>query len=132
MPITVLYANLLGIVLLVLTIRVVYLLRAKADIIYGDGGIAEHTTVLRAQMNFIEYIPLALILMAMLEFNGAGAGLLHGLGITLVAARIVHPFGLHLSRSRMPGHFFGAGVTWLMIIVACAAGLLRFLSQTPV
>ena len=43
------YAALLGIILLVLSIRVVAVVRAKGKVSYGDGGNPDFTTVTRAQ-----------------------------------------------------------------------------------
>ncbi|MFT5414599.1 MAG: putative membrane protein YecN with MAPEG domain [Gammaproteobacteria bacterium] len=54
--VTPMYAAALGIVLLILSIRVVAVVRAKGGILYGDGGNADYTTVVRGQANFIEYV----------------------------------------------------------------------------
>jgi len=57
--ITAFYAGILAIILVALSIRVVIVARAKAHVPYGDGGKEELTPVVRAQANFVEYVPLA-------------------------------------------------------------------------
>jgi uncharacterized membrane protein YecN with MAPEG domain len=56
---------------------------------------------IRAQANFAEYVPIALILMACLEINGAPLWLIAILGITFVAGRVIHAQGM----SQPPPHF---------------------------
>ena len=65
----------------------------------GDmlGAIAEFydeelDTRMATVLSLVE--PVLLVLMAIIELDGASAGLVHGLGSVLVVSRIVHPFGL--------------------------------------
>ncbi|MGB0751287.1 MAG: MAPEG family protein, partial [Gammaproteobacteria bacterium] len=60
--ITALYAGILGVIMVLLSLRVIVVARARAHIPYGDGGKDELTPVVRAQGNFAEYVPLALLL----------------------------------------------------------------------
>ncbi|MGZ8238835.1 MAG: MAPEG family protein, partial [Methylobacter sp.] len=48
----------------------------------------------RAHSNAVEYIPIALMLLLMLELNGAPKILIHILGATLLTGRILHAMGL--------------------------------------
>jgi uncharacterized membrane protein YecN with MAPEG domain len=75
---------------------------------------------MRRHANFTEHVPLALILLALIELNGAGAALMHSLGIVLVASRIVHPFGLHHEDMRRKARLIGALGTLLVSVVAAA------------
>ncbi len=97
-----LYTALLALLLLGLAIRVVVLRwRTKTGI--GDGGDRVLARAIRAHGNAIEYVPIALVLLLAAELGGAGPTLLHGCGIGLVAARIVHASGLSRSaRARRP------------------------------
>ena len=70
LTITPMYAGMLGIILLVLSIRVVAVVRAKGNVGYGDGGNPDFTPVVRGQANFIEYVPLIVILIGMAEAGG--------------------------------------------------------------
>ena len=54
----------------------------------------------RAQGNFIEYVPLGLLALGLIEFSGAEAGLVWGLGGTFAAARVLHALGM-LASMRM-------------------------------
>ncbi len=114
-PITALYAAPIAFVGLVLAARAGGL-RGKLKTAFGDGGDAELHQRMRAHANFCEYVPLILVLMAFIELNGGEAAWLHGLGASLLAARIAHPFGIGSVAS--PARFFGAGVTAL-VLLAC-------------
>ncbi|MFP6780140.1 MAG: hypothetical protein VCB59_00450 [Gammaproteobacteria bacterium] len=54
--ITPMCAGMLGIILLVLSIRVVAVVRAKGGVGYGDGGNTDFTPVVRGQGDFVEYV----------------------------------------------------------------------------
>ena len=84
-PITTgLYAGLLGLLLIVLSMRVVQN-RWRAKVGLGHGGDKALRKAIRIHGNFIEYVPLALLLMALIEMNGAQPPWLHGLGGALLA-----------------------------------------------
>ena len=86
-PITGLYAGLAALLLVALSLRVIRA-RYATRIEIGDGGDAGLTRRIRAQANFVEYVPLALVVIAMAEANGAYTLLLHGLGAALIVGRI--------------------------------------------
>ncbi len=125
--ITAFYAGILAIILVALSIRVVIVARAKAHVPYGDGGREELTPVVRAQANFVEYVPLAVVLIGFLEFGGASEDLVHGLGIALVVARVVHPFGLRVGVGPSVPRVIGALTTWVVLLVAGVTAILDFL-----
>ena len=89
----------------------------------GDGGDPDLLAAMRAQANFIENVPLALLLIALLEFDGAPHWWLHVLGLALLAARIAHPFGLDMANARNRARGFGAAVTALVLLAAAATAL---------
>ena len=99
-PITALWAGLLGILMLGLAGRVVNA-RNSEKILFGDGGNVILQQHIRVHGNFIEYVPLGLVLLLILELNGASPLLLNALGGSLFAARLLHAFGL--SRSPVNG-----------------------------
>ena len=88
------YAALLIILLLALTINIIRL-RFKYRVPLGDGGQVGLTKAIRVHGNFIEYIPLALILMAIFELNHGSEFWLHAAGISLVVGRLSHAFALY-------------------------------------
>ena len=126
-PITALYAGVLALILGVIGFQVGSTRsRTGISILHGDDmDLAEK---IRRHANFIENVPLALILMSVLELNGSGAGLLHGLGIALVIARIAHPLGLHHDNMRHPLRAVGAGLTFLVTGIAALTAIWQFVS----
>ncbi len=122
-PITLLYAGGLGALMAVLSIRVP-LKRGVLDMPMGDGGDEDLATRIRVFGNFTEYVPMALVLMLLLESAGASPAALHAMGGTLLAARLVHARYLRMRprldlRQKM-GRAVGAMLTWL--VVTSAAG----------
>jgi len=113
------YAGLLGLVLFALSLQVV-MLRRRFKVGIGSGDQPELERVIRAQANFCEYVPVGLILLALLE--GAGTVnpvILHGLGCALLIGRILHGFiGLNRSAGVSTGRFVGTVLTWLMLLLA--------------
>jgi uncharacterized membrane protein YecN with MAPEG domain len=127
-PITALYAGLLALLAIALTFPIGPLrLRTGTSIL--DGGNMELATRIRRHANFTEHVPLALILLAVLELNGASAGLLHGLGIALLLGRIAHPIGLRHDNIRHPLRALGAGATAIVTLIAAIVAVWEFLSR---
>ena len=73
---------------------IVIALRAKNDIPFGDGGNESLHRAIRAHGNFIEWVPLASILIASVEALGEPPLHVHLLMGTLPAARVLHPIAL--------------------------------------
>ncbi len=115
LPITALYAGILALLLVALSIRVVVLVRAKAAVNFGDAGDPENARIVRAQGNFIEYVPMALLLLAVAEHNGASPTWLHALGAGLVVARLIHPTGLRPVGGPNVARVVGTSATWLVL-----------------
>lgn len=93
MAITAIYAALLGLLLLVLSINVIRIRRSdRISLGAGDNPLLERR--IRAQGNFAEYVPIALILIAIVESTGGDAFLVHGLGTVLLVGRLAHAIAL--------------------------------------
>jgi uncharacterized membrane protein YecN with MAPEG domain len=116
-PITGIYIALLALVGLGLQ-QHVGVRRLAADVSLGDGGDEGLTVAMRRQANFVEQVPVALLLFVALELNGASALWLHSLGVALLVARIVHPFGLEFANSKRIPRFIGAAGTLVIMLVA--------------
>ncbi|MCY6380261.1 MAPEG family protein [Hoeflea prorocentri] len=108
----------IGIFLLMLTVlsAITSGHRAKYEIDFGDGGNRKMMRALRAQGNFIEYVPMLLIGMGASEYAGAPGWLLWTGGWVLVVARLSHAGSL-LGVGGTPGRLFGTGLTWLLLTV---------------
>ena len=74
MPITALYAGLLAPLFLLLSVRVIRQRRGAKVAVRGDGGDAMLLRRMRVHANFAEYVPLALLLMALAENCRPGRG----------------------------------------------------------
>src|SRR5882762_2930634 len=110
MFVTLLYAGLLTLWFVVLSVRVVNLRRG--GILFGDNGQVHVIRIVRAQANFAEYVPLALLLMGFLEVSRYSIYLLHALGLTLLAARLFHGFALSFGWQPRVGRCAGAPLTF--------------------
>lgn len=122
MPVTMLYAGALGLVLLVLAVRVIQA-RGETRVFIGDGGNELLIRRMRGQANFIEYVPMILVLVALLEERGLAPWLLHLLGATLLVARLLHGYAFAFAAHFPPGRFLGAVLTNLVLVIAGVACL---------
>jgi len=116
MTITALYAGLLALMFLVLSLRVVQFRRRGISL--GDGGNLQMRRVIRGHANFAEYVPFILVLMLILERSRTPIYVLHALGITLLVARLLHAYALSFSQSFFLGRFLGAALTFGVLFVA--------------
>jgi uncharacterized membrane protein YecN with MAPEG domain len=123
-PVTTLYAAILGILLVVLS-DLVSRSRKKAKISIGSSGDPILERAVRAHGNFVEYVPLALILLLLLEVQAAAPLMLHILGGTLLAGRLLHVYGMIRPDGMIAGRFWGTGLTWLMILSTSLLNLWR-------
>lgn len=111
-PITAVFAGLLALMLVGISVRVT-VLRARKKINFSDGGDEQLGRAIRVQGNFVEYVPMALGLMAVIEWSGAQPWLVYLVGAVLLAARIVHAFGLY--SGVFAARVAGTSVTWIVI-----------------
>jgi len=123
--ITLLYGSILGLLLLALSVRVIFLRRTHS-VGLGAGEKRDLEKAIRAHANLIEYAPLALVLMMLLEQNGAATWQIHALGATLVASRHLHAWGLSRHSGTSAGRLIGMTGTMLVILAAAILGLLRW------
>jgi len=115
MTITPLYAGILAILFLVLSLRVVALRGHGASL--GDGGNPILLRRIRGHGNFAEYVPLILLMMAMLELSHYSVYLLHAFGVILVVARLLHAYALSFSEKFKFGRFWGTALTFGLVLV---------------
>jgi uncharacterized membrane protein YecN with MAPEG domain len=118
MIVTPFYAGLLAFWFLVLSVKVVQ--RRQAGIVLGDGGDSRMLRLIRGHGNFAEYVPLILLMMALLELGHTSTYVLHALGIGLLVARLLHGFALSFTQHFRFGRFYGAALTFLILAVAAA------------
>jgi uncharacterized protein len=112
-----LYAALLGLLAAVLTVRVI-LNRVKTGIQAGDGDNAQLGQAIRAHANLSEQVPLALLLIVLVEVLGTPLAFVHALGGVLVLARLSSAWGLSHSLGPTQPRQAGAGLTVLVVVTA--------------
>lgn len=123
--ITAFYAALLGLLMMVLGLRVVHA-RWTRRIGIGDGGDADMARRIRVHANNIENVPLALLLLLLLELTGVEGAWLHVFGIVLLVARLLHAWGLSRYAGTSFGRFVGTLLTWGAVLAMCVLLLYRW------
>lgn len=114
-PVTAVYAAAAALIILLLTVNVVRH-RRRLRVGLGSGGEAALRVAVRAHANSVETVPMALILLLLVELNGAPLALLHALGLGLLAARAFHAQGLLMhGGGTSNGRFYGTLGTWLVL-----------------
>ncbi len=121
-PVTALWAAVLGLLSIALAARVSSA-RGTENVIFGDDGNVGLQQRIRVHANLVEYAPIALLLLLVLELNSTSTTVLHALGGSFLAARLLHAFGLSRATGRTPGRFFGTLLTWIVIGVECVLAL---------
>jgi uncharacterized protein len=116
-------AAILGLLGAVLTINVI-VNRVKTKVDTGDGGIAALAQAIRAQGNFVEQAPLALIVIGFAEAAGARAAVVWALAGLLVASRLASAYALSRSLGQSPLRQFGGGTSILVLAAASIVLLL--------
>lgn len=126
--ITLLVASLHVLFYLLLSMRV--MLHRKAQRIgVGTGGDEVMTRRVRVHGNFAEYVPLALLMLALLELAGTAAAVVWTCGLVLLLARLAHAIGLGGSAGYSAGRVGGTLLTLAVLLAMALLGLWRFLAQ---
>ena len=115
-----LWAGLHLVLLLVLAVLVTRQ-RRKHGVEIGDGGAPALHQAIRAFGNATEYVPAALAGLGILALAGAPPLLIHPIGLTLFAGRVLHGFGLSRSTSATWPRAVGMLATWTAYIAMAAA-----------
>ena len=121
-PITALYAGLISIYALYLSFQAGSM-RGKTGISLFHGDNMELGEKMRRHQNLTEYVPFILILMGVLELNGASAMLLHISGIAMIVFRLAHGLGLHHDNIRHPLRAVGAAGTALLTVALAGTAI---------
>ena len=124
MRITGLYVALGVLLVLVLAVRVV-MRRWTARIGIGDGNDKELRKRIRAHGNAVEYLPIGLLALLLLDLDGTTPVLLHACGIALIVARIAHAIGLSRTGGTSPERLFGITLTFLTLLAMAVLLLLQ-------
>ena len=122
------YLAILALIYAALALEVARLRRGNR-VLFGDGENVRLRSAIRAHANFIEYVPIIALLVAMLEMSGMSAIRVHALMGALLVSRLLHPLGMY---SRPGTWQFGVGriagilITIAVLAAAAVFALLRF------
>ncbi len=97
--------------------------RRKHGVSVGDGGNEDLLRAIRAQGNLAEYAPIALILLACLEWNQAPVWLTSILALAFIIGRLLHPLGMKGADHPMQPRVRGMQLTILSLIFLGVANL---------
>ena len=114
MTITPIYAGILAIIFFALSVRVV---AVRGRVSLGDGGDPLVLRRMRGHANFAEYVPFILLMMGILELSHFSIYFLHGAGIVLVVARLLHGYALSFTEKFKFGRFWGTALTFGLLLV---------------
>jgi uncharacterized membrane protein YecN with MAPEG domain len=122
MPLTPIYAALLAVLFIVLSLRIIRL-RQRLGVSVGEGSNRQLRRAVRVHANFAEYVPIALLLLYFLEVHTEARGAVHALGIALLVGRILHAVGVSREPEDLRWRVAGVVVTF-GVIALCACALL--------
>ena len=104
-------------------------LRRGNRVLFGDGDNIKLRSAIRAHANFAEYVPIIVLMVAMLEMSGMPAMRVHLLMAALLLARLLHPLGMYVGPRTLQFQICrvgGISLTWLVLVAAAIMSALRF------
>ena len=119
------YLAILALLYTVLAVQVGRL-RQRDRAAFGDNGSLQLRSAIRAHANFIEYVPIITLMVAMLEMSGLAAMWVHLLMGALLISRLLHPLGMYAAPNTLQfriGRVGGITIT-LVLLLACALTIL--------
>ena len=110
--VTGLYAGAMGLLAVLLANNVLYVrLRSATQPKWRPEA------ALRVQANFVENVPLALVMLLALELQGVAPAVLHTFGVSLLVCRVLHAFGLGRYEGANYPRLIGAQGTFLLLSI---------------
>ena len=112
------YGSISGFIIVWLSLNVIKT-RLERNIIIVDGEDTRLRIAIAAQLNAVEYIPIALLLLILLEYNGANLVVVHIFGLLLITGRVIHASAI--LTENMNNRVRGMQITiWVLIGLAIA------------
>ena len=112
--ITPIYASLLAGLFVFLSVRTL-LFRRKLRIGIGTNDNEQMLRAMRVHSNFVEYAPLALLLILMIELIGGSNLIIHFTSIALLAGRALHAYGVSQTNENYSYRVAGMACTFTSI-----------------
>jgi uncharacterized protein len=122
LQITAFYAALLAVLFIYLSVRVIGC-RRERRVEFGHGEDFELLRRVRVHANFAEYVPFALLLMALAESMAPPDLVVHLAGLLLIAGRLLHAYGTSQSPPITRYRVYGTGLTFAAMGIAALACL---------
>ncbi len=116
-PVTALYAALLGLLYVRLSVQVIRR-RRSAKIAIGTTGDIHLERAARVHGNFAEYAPLGLALLYFVEVTGYPAWTVHALGLLLLVGRLLHAHGVAQACEDFRFRVSGMVMTFLTLLIS--------------
>ncbi|HYL32818.1 MAG TPA: MAPEG family protein [Stellaceae bacterium] len=114
-----LYVGLCALIFVALSARVIRG-RRRRGVNLGHGGHGDLETAIRIHANFAEYVPLALLIIVLVEATGFNRYWVHALGVALVAGRLLHAWGLAHHKQPSLGRIVGVTLTFAVLAIGGA------------
>lgn len=131
LPITGLYAGLITLITIYLMVNIgAY--RGKAKLSLGDGGDQEMIVRIRRHGNLVETAALLLVMMAIIEANGASSMYVHAVGLIYLIARIAHPIGLRANNTSGFPRMIGALGTMIALLMGTGMAIYQYVQAMGV
>ena len=120
--VTILYAGIFGLLLLVLSLNI---FREYIRIAVNSTARNEELwkRAERAQHSFVEFVPMCLILMFLIELHGAPSPVLHSLGILVIIAGVLHAYGVGKDSAANVMRIIGTQTTYLVLMISSLAAV---------
>lgn len=99
--------------------------RMRTDIMWGDAGDATMQRRIRAHANHSEWVPAAIIILALIEMVGVNALLVTVLGIVLIIGRGLHALGL-MGNAEVFNRAAGMVLTWAVMAIAAVIAVIEY------
>lgn len=115
------YAALLALLFIFLSVRTL-LLRRRFGIALGHGDNPQMLRAMRVHANFAEYVPLALLLIFLVEQSGLPPMFVHLLAGALLVGRLLHAWGVSQPQEKLLFRVIGMAATFT--VLGCAASWL--------
>jgi uncharacterized membrane protein YecN with MAPEG domain len=116
LKITTLYASILGLLFVYLSVRTIRNRRRSGNAV-GIGSDILLERAVRAHGNFSEYVPLCLLLLGALEWGEAPRILVHLCGVGLIVGRISHAYGISQENEVFKWRVTGMAFTLSILII---------------
>ncbi len=126
MPITPLYASLFAIIYVYLSLNVIKHRFSKKNSV-ASGGDESLNIAIRIHGNFIEYVPISLILFWFIEVIAFASYWVVILGSVLLLARIAHIIGMNDTKNMLIFRQIGMVATFAVILISAAILIWHYL-----